>query len=281
VDAERQTHVPGGAANVVNNLCALGATGAIVGTVGDDPAGQSLADSLKAEGADIKCLIATEGRPTTRKTRIIAHSQQVVRVDHERRAAIDEEGIQRIMQALREAAAHADAILLSDYQKGVLTPAVIAACVTIAASRHIVITGNLKPAAVSGSTPLDVLTMNLHEASIAMGGMPLSTEAEIEDAGAALLARTGAKHILVTRGGQGLTLFTAGRPAQHVAARRVEVYDAAGAGDTVVSALTLALASGAEPIEAVHIANHAAAEVVKKVGVATVTPSELKASFPA
>jgi D-glycero-beta-D-manno-heptose-7-phosphate kinase len=280
VDAERQTHVPGGAANVVNNLCALGAVGVIVGTVGIDPAGRLLAEALEAEGADTRALIEAEGRPTTRKTRIIAHSQQVVRVDHERRAAIDDGTVQRIMRSLQEMAEQADAILLSDYQKGVVTTSILAACVAAARARGCVITGNLKPAALADRAPLDVITMNLPEATMALGGKPLQTQDEIAAAGQALVTRTGCKHLVVTRGSQGLSLFSADGGCRHIPPRRVEVYDAAGAGDTVITALTLALAAGADTIEAVHIANHAAAEVVKKVGVATVTPQELLASFP-
>ena len=279
VDAERESHVPGGAANVVNNLCALGSIGVIIGTVGADAAGRSLLDSLAAEGADTRGLIAAEGRPTTRKTRIIAHAQQVVRVDHERRAALDDQIMVQVMRALHQMTDDADAIVLSDYQKGVLTTAILAACVDAARARGCVITGNLKPAALAGRAPLDVITMNVHEAGIAIGGKLLQTSEEIDEAGKALLDRTGSRHVLVTRGGQGLSLYSADDSPQHIPGRRVEVYDAAGAGDTVISALTLALAAGANPVEAVHVANHAASEVVKKLGVATVSPAELTASF--
>jgi D-beta-D-heptose 7-phosphate kinase/D-beta-D-heptose 1-phosphate adenosyltransferase len=280
VDAERQSHVPGGAANVVNNLCSLGAVGAIVGTVGDDSAGNALVKSLEAEGADTRGLIATSSRPTTRKTRIIAHSQQVVRVDHEKRAAIEDAVVRQMLRSLASLIEDADAVLLSDYQKGVLTPIVVAACVDAASSRGCVITGNLKPAALAGRAPLDVITMNAHEASISVGGKALLAQEDFDEAGKVLLARTGCKHLLITRGGHGLTLYSASSNAsQHVPAQRVEVYDTAGAGDTVVSTLTLALAAGATAIEAVHIANHGAAEVVKKLGVATVSADELLSSF--
>jgi rfaE bifunctional protein kinase chain/domain len=281
VDAERQSQVPGGAANVVNNLCALGATGMIVGIIGSDTAGASLAGALQTEGADITGLVTASERPTTRKTRIIAHSQQVVRVDHERRAAVSEAMVSRLLEQIETLAPTADAILLSDYQKGVLTPDVISACLVAGQRKSIPVTGNLKPAALTQKTALTAITLNLSEASIATGGRVLSDDRSLEEAGRQLLAQTGSKNVLITRGSQGLTLFSADAPSQYVPARPVEVYDVAGAGDTVVSTMTLALAAGATMLEAVTIANHAAAEAVKKLGVSTVTPREVLDSFTA
>jgi rfaE bifunctional protein kinase chain/domain len=281
VDADRYSSVPGGAANVVNNLCALGATGAMVGTIGDDEAGRTLTDALAAEGADTSGLLIATDRPTTRKTRIIAHSQQVVRVDHEKRHAHGVNLVGELAACIEKLAETADAILLSDYQKGIVSPDIVAACVRISRDRKIPLTGNLKPRGINETTALTVLTLNLLEASQATGGDPLETDDQVNAAGRDLVTRTGSAHVLITRGSHGLTLFSADSldKPQHVPARPVEVYDVAGAGDTVISALTLALAAGAKPIEAVTIANHAAAEAVKKVGVATVSPAEVLASF--
>ena len=281
VDAERYTQVPGGAANVVNNLCALGATGAIVGTVGTDAQAGQLTDALQAEGADTDGLIALSDRPTTRKTRIIAHSQQVVRVDHERRDSLTAEIVDKLVAVILRLSADADALVVSDYQKGVVTPQVLAACCLLA-KRGRPVTGNLKPKTISGGSPLSILTLNLAEAAQALGETTLEGDAAINKAGADLLTLSRAEHVLITRGASGLTLFSAADPAHpgHVPARPVAVYDVAGAGDTVISALTLSLAAGASPIEAVTLANHAAAEAVKKVGVATVSVAEILASFP-
>lgn len=284
VEAERYTHVPGGAANVVNNLCALGATGVVVGVIGEDEAGRSLAEALRAEGAETGGLIASSDRPTTRKTRVIAHSQhesqQIVRVDHERRTAIGDDLSERLVAILGDLGSRADAILLSDYQKGVLTPRLLSACPALGERHKKPVTGNLKPAALATlSNPgsaYTMLTLNHFEAAAALEKGPIKTDSDLRETGRALVSRTGAEHVLITQGAQGLTLFSAGRDSgEHVPARPVEVYDSAGAGDTVISALTLALACGATALEAVQLANYAAAATVKKVGVATVSREEI------
>ena len=283
VEAERYTHVPGGAANVVNNLCALGATGVVVGVIGEDEAGRQLAEALRAEGAETDGLIASSDRPTTRKTRVIAHSQhesqQLVRVDHERRSPIGESLSGKLAAALTDLAARADALLLSDYQKGVLTPKLLDASASLGARHERPVTGNLKPAALAktaSGSPFTMLTLNHFEAAAALERGPIKSAEELQETGRALLSRTGAEHVLITQGAQGLTLFSAGTDrGEHVPARPVEVYDSAGAGDTVISALTLALACGAAPLEAVQLANYAAAATVKKVGVSTVSREEI------
>jgi len=281
VDADRYSHVPGGAANVVNNICALDGASAVAGVIGDDEGGRALKGALDNEGADTSGLLAVADRPTTRKTRVIAHSQQVVRIDHERRNRLQPETAQRLHSLIAEIAGTADAILLSDYQKGVLGTELIADCVRLAGKAK-PLTGNLKPAALGPHASLTCLTLNLQEARMATGMAALDSEEDILAAGQALLDKTGSANVLVTRGADGLTLFSANAPGKpvHVPAHPVAVYDVAGAGDTVISALTLALASGASSIEAVTIANYAAAEAVKKVGVATVTRAEILASIP-
>jgi rfaE bifunctional protein kinase chain/domain len=277
VDAERHTHVPGGAANVVNNLCALGAKSAIAGLVGADDAGAILVQKLKEEGADVAGVIATPLRPTTRKTRIFAHSQQVVRVDHEHRAAADAESAARLAAHLKDAVAQCDAVLLSDYRKGVLTEEVVGAAVDLARAAGKVVTGNLKPATIGPHCRLTVMTLNLPEASAATGIVldDGATEDDFHAAGKALLDRSGADHVLITRGPHGLNLYGADGTRVHVPPYLVEVYDSAGAGDTVISTLTLAIAAGATPVEAVVLANYAGAEAVKKLGVATVSREEI------
>jgi len=281
VDADRYTHVPGGAANVVNNICALEGISSVAGVIGEDEGGRALKTALENEGADVAGLIAVGDRPTTRKTRIIAHSQQVVRIDHERRSRLQPESAGRLRGLIEEMIAGVDAILLSDYQKGVLDPELIALCVKLSAGKK-PLTGNLKPAALGAHSSLTVLTLNLPEAKQATGASTLDTEDDINEAGKALLAKTGSANVLITRGSGGLTLFSAETPdyPTHVPARPVAVYDVAGAGDTVISAMTLALAAGATPVEAVTLANYAAAEAVKKVGVATVSRQEILDSIP-
>lgn len=277
VDAERHTFVPGGAANVVNNLCALGAKAAIAGVVGEDSAGQTLTEKLVEEGADVTALIAARDRPTTLKTRIIAHSQQVVRVDHEKRDPINRETWERLRAGLAAAVPQCDAVLLSDYQKGLLGRETVKELADLAQKHGKIITGNLKPSGIGAHCRLTVITLNLSEASAATGMMldDATDEGTLHAAGKMLLRKSGAAHILITRGAQGLTLFAGDGAIVTVPAHPVAVYDVAGAGDTVISTLTLALAAGATPPEAVTLANCAGAEAVKKVGVATVSREEI------
>ena len=277
VDADRHTFVPGGAANVVNNLCALGARTAIAGLIGKDGAGQTLTEKLAEEGADVSGLMVTDTRPTTQKTRIIAHSQQVVRVDHERRDPISADEQARLLAYLEAAIPACDALLLSDYQKGLLGRDLIQRAVELARAHGKVSTGNLKPQGIGAHCALTVITLNLSEASAGTGLMldENSGEGMLREAGRMLLRKSGADHILITRGAQGLTLFTPDAEPVTVPAHPVAVYDVAGAGDTVISTLTLALAAGAAPPEAVTLANCAGAVVVKKVGVATTSRSEI------
>ena len=276
VDAERETYVPGGAANVVNNVCALGGAAFIAGTIGQDAAGETLLDKLREEGANTDGLLADASRPTTRKTRIIAHSQQVVRVDHERRDPVDGDAQTRILTYLREAIPQCDAVLLSDYQKGLLSRAVVQAVVEQARAAGKVITGNLKPQGIGPHARLTVITLNLLEASQA-ANTPLehADDAALRAAGQTLIKLSGADHVLITRGAHGLTLYSASGDEVTVPAHPVAVYDVAGAGDTVISTLTLALAAGATPAEAVMLANCAGAVVVRKVGVATASRAEI------
>jgi rfaE bifunctional protein kinase chain/domain len=285
IDAQRHSSVPGGAANVVNNLCALGAIASIVGTAGNDTYGDDLIGALAAEGAETSGIIRLEARPTTRKTRIIAHSQsvnaQVVRVDHEDRSPLPTEAEDKIIAQMERLIPTADAVLLSDYQKGVLGARVVQTCLKLVKPGQPV-TGNLKPAAFASlGQPygMTVLTMNVHEACLAVGKSGL-TDLELADAGRQIVKSTASIYVLITQGSNGLTLFSAANPETpiHVPPRQVEVYDSAGAGDTVISTLTLALGSGASPEEAVRLANFAAAETVKKVGVATVSRAEILAA---
>jgi len=279
VDADRETYVPGGAANVVNNLCALGGAAFIAGIIGEDGAGAKLVEKLREEGANTEGLISSATRPTTRKTRIIAHSQQVVRVDHEQREEVQGEARALILDYLTSAIPECDAVLLSDYQKGLLGHDMVRVIVEQARGAGKIVTGNLKPQGIGAHTPLTVITLNLSEASQASGlALEGASEDTLREAGQVILRRSGSDHVLITRGAQGLTLFSADGSEASVPAHPVEVYDVAGAGDTVISTLTLTLAAGATPAEAITLANCAGAVVVRKVGVATAGREEILAT---
>jgi len=281
IDANRYTHVPGGAANVVNNICALGGVSLVVGVIGDDQAGEQLRTALANEGAETAGLIVDPQRRTTRKTRVIAHShhqsQQIVRIDHEDRDTVRAAVAEAMLAGLEAMLPSADAVVFSDYQKGVISPEFLKACVALIRASGKPVTGNLKPRALTEHASLTILTMNLPEAAAATGRTSLDTAASVHQAGRELLARTGADNVLITQSADGLTLLEASSPGRpiHIASHPVEVYDAAGAGDTVISTTTLALAAGATAFEAVSLANHAGAQAVKKVGVSTVTRDQI------
>jgi rfaE bifunctional protein kinase chain/domain len=288
VDADSHTFVPGGAANVVNNVCALGAKALISGIIGEDGAATTLREKLAEEGADVAGLVAVAERPTTLKTRVIAHtqqgSQQVVRVDHERRDSIGAEVQARVLAYLQAAIPGCDALLLSDYQKGLLVRDVVSTAVDAGRRHGKVVTGNLKPKGIAGHCRLTMITLNVFEASEASGlilGDDGGDEGTLREAGRMLLRKSGADNVLVTRGAHGLTLFGADGLVVSMPAHPVEVFDGTGAGDTTITTLTLALAAGATPLEAVTLANAAGAVVVRKLGVATATREEILAQVTA
>jgi len=282
VDADSHTFVPGGAANVVNNVCALGAQAVIAGIVGEDGAATTLREKLQEEGASVAGLVAVADRPTTLKTRVIAHTQQgaqqVVRVDHERRDPIGAEVQARLREFLASAVPECDAVLLSDYQKGLLIREIVSAVVEMGRKSGKVMTGNLKPKGISGHCRLTMLTLNVFEAGEASGlllGDGGSDPGTLHEAGRMLLRKSGAENVLITRGAHGLSLFGREGEVFDLAAHPVEVFDGTGAGDTTITTLTLALSAGATPQEAVILANAAGAVVVRKLGVATASREEI------
>lgn len=282
VDADSHTFVPGGAANVVNNVCALGAKALIAGILGNDSAAITLKEKLMEEGADVAGLVAVHDRPTTLKTRVIAHTQQgaqqVVRVDHERRDAISADIRQSLLSFLNSVIDDCDALLLSDYQKGLLGRELVKSIVQTGRDAGKIITGNLKPKGIGGHCRLTMMTLNVFEAGEASGlllGDGGSDPGTLHEAGRMLLRKSGADNVLITRGAHGVSLFSSDGTSFDLPAHPVEVFDGTGAGDTTITTLTLALASGATPTEAVTLANAAGAVVVRKLGVATATRAEI------
>lgn len=274
----------GGAANVANNIRALGAEATVVGLVGDDEGGAVLKSCLEESGVSTAGLIVDKHRVTTRKTRIWAsHRQQVVRVDHETRRKASAGTVKRIVEYIESVGGDYDAFLISDYDKGVVTREVVAAVVRTADSSGRVSTSNPKPRSVHNFAGIGVVTLNQSEASAA-SSIDIVDAGDVEKAGRKLIASVGCRNAVITRGAQGLSVFDSEGNPFHVPAIPSEVYDVAGAGDTVISALTLALTCGLSLPESALIANCAAGAVVRKVGVATTTPDEitllLKASWP-
>ncbi|MBI3945558.1 MAG: D-glycero-beta-D-manno-heptose-7-phosphate kinase [Armatimonadetes bacterium] len=276
VDLDRHTDTPGGAGNVAHNLRALGAEVRVLGVVGADAPGEVLRRRLDDTGVDTSGVLVDDTRPTTVKTRIIAHSQQVVRVDRECREPLADDVAGRLLALLEEQLARgADALLISDYDKGIARGTLAEAAIRACARRRVPATANPKPPNLGRFQGAAVVVLNHLEAEAACG-CRLRDEGEIRAAAEALRARLDLGALLVTRGALGTLLVEPGGVAHASPAVPVPVYDVVGAGDTAFSALTLALAAGAAPVEAAALANLAGGAVVRKAGTAVVGPEELR-----
>jgi D-beta-D-heptose 7-phosphate kinase/D-beta-D-heptose 1-phosphate adenosyltransferase len=278
VDIKRESAHLGGAANVLANLVALGADATVVGVIGNDAAGERLRNSLHevSPGQD-RFLVVDEKRPSTIKTRIIAHSQLVVRADRELRTPVNGETEKRIIEKLKDALDGAAAFVVSDYDKGVVTPRILAEILPLAYSRIPVLV-DPKIRNFSSYRPATLVTPNHHEA-LRMTNLENDTDVGLAEAAKLIRERLGCDAVLITRGDQGMMLQEGDEGAIFVATAAREVYDVTGAGDTVIATLAAALATGASLVEAAMLANNAAGIVVGKVGTATANATELIDSF--
>lgn len=278
VDVRRESVHLGGAANVLANLIALGAHGWVVGVVGNDYAGGRIRDELRQlnSGGD-GGVIVDESRRSTTKTRIVAHSQLVVRADRESRAPVDARLEQQIVARLKEKLAEADAFVVSDYDKGVITPAILREVLPFAYARVPVLV-DPKLRNFKSYSPATLVTPN-HLEALRMSDTEDHSDDGSHNAAQIIQQKLGCDAVLITRGDRGMMLLEAGKEPVYVETAAREVYDVTGAGDTVIATLAGALAAGATMLEAATLANHAAGIVVGKVGTATATASELLASF--
>jgi D-beta-D-heptose 7-phosphate kinase/D-beta-D-heptose 1-phosphate adenosyltransferase len=274
VDVNREDSKPGGAANVILNLVALGAKVFAAGVVGaDDNAGRLMA-CLKKDGVNTSAVLVDKKRPTTVKTRVIAHNQQVVRIDKEHKTDISPAMAKAITAKIAKELKAIDAVIFSDYDKGLLTKELVEGIMAVAAGR--IVTVDPKPSNVDIFRDVTLISPNKKEASEA-AGMAIISEADVLEASKILKDITNSEAILITRGEEGMSLYmNDGIHTIPTVAR--EVFDVTGAGDTVISVVTLALASGATFEEACMLSNIAAGEVVAEVGVVTLTPKELEAA---
>ncbi|HEX8463588.1 MAG TPA: PfkB family carbohydrate kinase [Abditibacterium sp.] len=275
VRLEKRETAPGGAANVVMNLLSLGARARAGGVVGDDEAGRDLAQELATAGADIAALVRDASRPTTLKTRVVAQRQQMVRIDRESDEPLSGAIIEELRARFEALLSGAGALCLSDYAKGIAHCGVFASVIAAAREAQIIVTGGPKPANLRCFEGADFLSLNQKEASEASGSK-LQTSAEIEAAGESLRIKAGAKCLAITRGGAGVSVFFGDQKMVPIPAYEVEVFDVAGAGDTFLSAATLALARGADGVEASRFGNLAAAASVRHVGVVAVTRADME-----
>lgn len=275
VEAERA--MPGGAGNVARNLAALGADVCFLSVVGDDEAGAALARAFDEHPNIEAQLTSVAGRATTVKTRFVAMSQQILRADRETTVALDAAQGAALIAALEAALAGRDVLILSDYGKGVLTPAVTAAAIAAAARARLPVIVDPKGRDYARYAGASVVTPNRKELAEATGDAAAS-DAEIVAAARGLLAAHKIGAVLVTRAQEGMSVVTSSE-VHHLKAEAREVFDVSGAGDTVVATLACALGRGAALADAARLANSAAGIVVGKVGTAVVHRDELAAAL--
>jgi len=278
---------PGGAANVARNLCEFTANVSVVGVTGLDQAADRLLGLLEKKGIDIRRVERDRGWQTVVKTRIIARQQQLVRVDRERPGAIAAETFDRLLESISGVAAEADAILVSDYGKGVMSQRVADRVCEAAEEHGRILAVDPNPGNPVAWKRVTVIKPNRLEALSATGMSGDRASAMEHDeqllatVGRELQTRWHARLMLLTLGEDGMMLFDGGERPYHTPTRAREVFDVSGAGDTAMAAFTLALAGGAAPAEAAEIANAASGIVVGKLGTAVVEPEELAESFRA
>jgi len=271
---EKETLLLGGAANVVNNIYSLGGHVSLCGVIGDDEGGQRILKELTQRGVDIRGLMVEVGRQTTTKTRIIAHQQQVVRIDRETTDLLKSSTFRDLSRFIDQNIRDFDGIILSDYGKGLLTRELIKALIHRAneTKKFVMVDPKLKNFFFyRGAT---VITPNTGEASAA-AGVPITDLSSLERVGKALLRRLRCEVLVITRGEEGMALFEPNHEPYLVPTVAREVYDVTGAGDTVIGTMALAMAAGVGVKDAARLANHAAGIVVGKVGTATITQEEL------
>ncbi len=261
----------GGAGNVASNLRAIGARVSFAGAVGDDAEGRRVLELLDAQGVERSAVIALDDRPTTRKTRIVAHNQQVVRADWESAEPLGASDRARMCALVAKLAREHDAVVLSDYAKGLFSRDLVEAAGVAA-----VVTADPKPKNIDLFAGVTCVAPNAVEAAGA-SGIAIRDDASLERAGTHLLERLGCRYVVVTRGERGMALFGADGERMLIPSVARTVFDVSGAGDTVIAVLTSALAAGAPIALAMQLANFAAGAVVEKLGTATASPQEIVA----
>ena len=278
VEVESETSRLGGAANVANNITALGATAFLIGIVGDDATGGELRRILDGKKTSSDGIITDPSRPTTVKTRVIAHSQHVVRIDSEEKKDIDSVIRQKVLSALEKNINSIDGIIIEDYNKGVIVKELIHNVIELARSKNKIITVDPKFNNFFEYKNVTVFKPNKKETEEALG-KKLKSEEDVVTAGKALLAKLGAENILLTRSEKGMSLFERSGVITHIPTHAREVADVSGAGDTVIATLTLMLAAGASMQEAATLANIAGGIVCEEVGIIPIEPAQLRSAI--
>ena len=272
--ATSESVMPGGAGNVAHNIRALGGKVYLAGVAGDDMMGDLLVGELEKRGIQTGGIVRDRERPTTLKTRVIAHNQQVVRIDKETVSNISDSAIEQMLTFAGRIIKDIDAVIIEDYGKGVIVPKFVEKLIRLAKRHKKIITVDPKESHFPLYKNATCITPNIHEAARAIG-LKSKDDMSVEGIGERLLKQLNSEVLLVTLGEDGMCVFEKSGKFKKISTVAQDVYDVSGAGDTVISVYTLAVVSGAKNIEAAHIANCAAGIVVGKVGIAVATQEEL------
>lgn len=279
VSVHTESFVPGGAGNVARNLASLGARAVVAGAVGPDDAGRKLRAELSSDGIDVESVVVDSARLTAQKCRVVAERQQVVRYDRETKGPLSAAAQRSLLEHLGELLPTVEAVILSDYGKGVISAPLVRASIAGAQKRRIPILADPKVEHFKLYRRVTCITPNLSEAWAGMGRVPQDGLEALEDLGRSIIKALGCESLLITRGPEGMSLFDSRARPVHIPTQAREVFDVSGAGDTVVSVMALALSCAASMLEAAHLANLAAGIVVGKLGTAAAKPEELLASL--
>ena len=279
VTIRERTTQPGGAANVANNVVSLGGRCSLFGVLGDDPAGHEVRQMLVAEGCDVRGVLSPEGYSSTVKTRVVAQSQQLLRIDEEHPAQIGEAASAQLLAAIVDQLGELGVIVISDYAKGVLSRELAQEVIRVAGHAEIPVVVDPKPSNMNFYAGADVVKPNLGEA-LRYVGRDAATDAEMPWVCEHVREGSETKAVVITAGAHGSYVFD-GTDYTHLEGHARDVYDVAGAGDSTLAALALALGAGADLVSAVGLGNMAGSIAVGKLGVVAVTADELRAELEA
>ncbi|MFO7784698.1 MAG: D-glycero-beta-D-manno-heptose-7-phosphate kinase [Thermodesulfobacteriota bacterium] len=275
VEVKQETKRLGGAANVLHNIASLGGHALLCGVIGEDHSGREMVERIEGMGLPSDGIVTVTDRPTSVKSRVVAHNQQVVRFDRESRKRIEPEAIHRILDFIKSVHKDIDAIIVADYGKGVISGVMMKGLRTLVWETGTILGVDPKTGNFDSYKGVHVITPNDHEAG-AYCGMEIEDEEGLLLAGHRMLEELEARSVLITQGKDGMTLFEQGGEVSHIPTVARKVFDVTGAGDTVISTLCMGLAAGMDLKSASVVSNFAAGIVVGELGTSTVTAKELK-----
>lgn len=274
VEVENEFFRFGGAANCALNIASLGGIPEPIGVIGYDSFGTIFTSLLEESSISSKGIFIDESRPTTAKTRVIADKQHIVRIDKESKLYLNSDMNQKMLKHLQEISGSLDGIILQDYNKGVLSESFIKEIIELALGKNILVTVDPKFHNFHAYKNVTVFKPNRKEAEDVLG-MKIKSDKDISQAGSLLLEKLGAENVLLTLGSEGIAVFEKGKLEKRMPTKARKVADVSGAGDTVISTLTLALAAGADIIEASFLANYAGGIVCEEVGIVPIESDKL------